>query len=71
MDDAEAESSIVSDPQIMDGLPTIRGTRIPVYVVLEMVEAGLSLEQILIEYPHLTRRQLQAAVHYACQSVTR
>ncbi len=44
---------IVVDPEVMDGVPTIKGTRIPVYVVLEMLEEGLSFEDILREYPSL------------------
>jgi len=56
---------IVVDPEVMDGVPTIKGTRIPVYVVLEMLEEGLSFEDILREYPSLTMEKIKAAIHYA------
>lgn len=56
---------VVSDPEVMDGLPVIRGTRIPVYLILEMFEAGLGIPDILREYPHLNADQVRAAVRYA------
>ncbi|MEK7731358.1 MAG: DUF433 domain-containing protein, partial [Planctomycetota bacterium] len=58
----ERESLVISDPQVMDGLPVIRGTRIAVYLILEMLEAGLTIDQIVTEYPHLTADQVRAAV---------
>jgi uncharacterized protein (DUF433 family) len=61
----ERESLVISDPQVMDGLPVIRGTRIAVYLILEMLEAGLTIDQIVTEYPHLTADQVRAAVRYA------
>jgi uncharacterized protein (DUF433 family) len=63
--DAELDNLIGSNPEVMDGLPVIRGTRIPVYVVLEMLESGLTIDQILVEYPHLTPDQIRAAVRFA------
>ncbi len=54
---------IVSDPEIMDGLPILKGTRIPVYIVLEMLEEGFSFDDILKEYPFLTKDQIRAAIH--------
>ena len=67
----EAESMVISDPQVMDGLPVIRGTRIAVYLILEMLEAGLTIDQIVTEYPHLTADQVRAAVRYARDLVAR
>jgi uncharacterized protein (DUF433 family) len=62
-------SGIESNPEVMDGLPVISGTRVPVYLILEMLESGLSLDAILQEYPHLTLDQLRAAVSYARELV--
>jgi len=59
------------NPEVMDGLPVIAGTRIPVYLILEMLESGLSLDAIREEYPHLTLDQLRAAVSYARELVLR
>lgn len=64
-------SGIEVDPKVMDGLPVIAGTRIPVYLILEMLESGLSLDRILEEFPHLTIDQLRAAVSYACELALR
>ena len=62
-------TGIETDPDVMDGLPVITGTRVPVYVILEMLESGLSLDAIHEEYPHLTMDQLRAAVRHARESV--
>jgi len=56
---------IVVDPEILNGVPVIKGTRIPVCVVLEMLEGGLAFDQILRQYPSLTREDLQAALHFS------
>ncbi|MBI4548021.1 MAG: DUF433 domain-containing protein [Ignavibacteriae bacterium] len=61
---------VVVDPEIMDGLPTLKGTRIPVYLILEMIEDGNSLEDVRKEYPFLTREQIRAAIHYAAERVS-
>lgn len=68
---ATTHAAIISDPEVMDGLPVIRGTRIPVYLILELLEAGLTIEQIRVEYPHLSREQVQAAARYACELASR
>ena len=65
----DEDGFVVVDPEIMDGLPTLRGTRVPVYVILELIEEGHSFEDILLEYPFLTRDQIRAAVHYAAERV--
>ena len=44
---------IVVDMQVMHGKPVIAGTRIPVYVVLNLLAGGFSPEQVLKEYPDL------------------
>lgn len=62
-------NGIEVNQDVMDGLPVIAGTRVPVYLILEMLESGLSLGAILKEYPHLTMDQLRAAVSYARELV--
>lgn len=58
------------NPNIQHGRPCVAGTRIPVYAVLEMVEAGISFEAICNDYyPTLTHDDVQACVHYATQLV--
>jgi len=56
---------IVVDPKVMVGKPVIKGTRIPVYLILELLAAGMSVDDVLGEYPELTREDIQAALEYA------
>ncbi len=63
------ETLIISDPKIMVGKPIIKGTRITVEHILEELANGLTIEQILAEYPHLTREGIQAALRFAAESV--
>jgi uncharacterized protein (DUF433 family) len=62
-------SRIVTNPEILGGKPIIQGTRISVDFVLELFESGLTVEEILVNYPHLTRADLRAAVAFARQAV--
>jgi uncharacterized protein (DUF433 family) len=61
----QASRVIESDPEIMQGTPVFRGTRIPVYLIAEMVEQGASREEILEGYPSLTRDKIDHARVYA------
>ncbi len=58
---------IVSDPSIMHGKPVIIGTRITVELILEKLSAGESVEQILEEYPMLTRDSIHVALDFAAR----
>ncbi|MEW6684623.1 MAG: DUF433 domain-containing protein [Candidatus Edwardsbacteria bacterium] len=58
---------IVVDPNIMLGKPVIRGTRIPVYLILELLSSGCSAEEIIDDYPELQREDVLAAIWYASQ----
>lgn len=62
---AKQEKRIVIDPKIMGGKPVIRGTRIPVYFILELIANGWAIDDIVREYPHLTREDVVAAIKYA------
>ncbi|MBE7500404.1 MAG: DUF433 domain-containing protein [Verrucomicrobiales bacterium] len=53
------------NPRVMIGKPVIRGTRIPVEIILEKLAADLSIEEILEDYPRLTRQDVLAAFAYA------
>jgi len=53
------------DAQIMGGTPVIYGTRIPVYVILELLQADYSIKEIVEEiYPHLTHKQICQTLLY-------
>ncbi|MCB8839577.1 DUF433 domain-containing protein [Aurantimonas sp. VKM B-3413] len=52
---------IVTDPEVMFGKPTIKGTRLTVEHVLRRLAAGWSVEDLLHEHPRLTREDVMAA----------
>lgn len=56
---------ITVDPEIVHGKPAIRGTRITVQVILELLAAGESVEELLREYEELTHDDVLAALEYA------
>lgn len=56
---------ITIDPDICNGRPVVRGTRITAQTVLEFLAAGDSVEDVLEEYPSLTREDVQACLDYA------
>ena len=57
------------NPDIMVGKPVIRGTRITVDLILRKLSQNISIDDILKEYPHLKREDIQAALEYAAESV--
>ena len=56
---------IVVDPKILAGKPVIRGTRLAVEFILELLAAGQSESDILTNYPGLTREDILACLSYA------
>jgi uncharacterized protein (DUF433 family) len=56
---------IVSEPEILRGKPRLKGTRIPVGLVLGYLAAGKSADEIIEEFPGLTREQIAACLDYA------
>ncbi|HMR99450.1 MAG TPA: DUF433 domain-containing protein [Anaerolineales bacterium] len=57
---------IAVDPGILGGKPCVRGTRIPVTMVLELIEDGLTFQQIIEDYyPQLTDDDIKACLEYA------
>ncbi|EKD84652.1 MAG: protein of unknown function DUF433 [uncultured bacterium] len=63
------KSLITQDPKILGGKPIIAGTRISVETILELISSGMEKNEILKEYPFLTKKQIQAAVNYAAKLV--
>lgn len=53
------------NPEIMGGKPVIRGTRIPVEVVLRKLGAGMTVDAILADHPRLTRDDILASQAFA------
>jgi len=53
------------NPKVMVGKPVIRGTRIPVELIVKMLAQGIASEEILKEYPRLEPEDIRAALAYA------
>lgn len=63
------DSRIEIDPKVCGGKPVIRGTRIPISVILDQLATGESWDSLLGGYPELSREDIQAALHYARHSI--
>jgi len=60
---------IAVDPQILVGKPVIRGTRIAVELVIDLLARGYTKEQILDQYDHITDADIQACLGYASETL--
>lgn len=56
---------IEKNPNICGGKPIFKGTRIPIYIVLDLLSAGESIDSILNNYPQLNRKAILEAIKYA------
>ena len=56
------------DPNICFGKPCIRGTRIWVPLILDQLAAGATFEDVVSNYPHLTREDILAAIAYGAEA---
>lgn len=60
------KNRILINPNICHGKPCIAGHRIPVYMVLELIEAGVSFDEIIKNYyPTISKEDISACVEYA------
>ncbi len=64
-----ADDRIGIDPAIMGGMPCIRGTRIPVRMILDYLAEGATLPEILQQYPQLTEEDVRATVAFGAYAV--
>ena len=60
---------IHADPAILLGKPVIRGTRVPVALLLRKLSEGATEDDLLAAYPHLERDDIRAALAYGAASV--
>jgi len=67
----EIADRIVIDPDVMVGKPVIKGTRIPVYLIVEFIANGMTEKEILKEYPQLRKEDIKAALLYASRCIER
>ena len=57
------------NPKVLAGKPVIRGTRIPVYLVLNLLVHGKNINNIVEEYPELEKEDVIAAINYAAENM--
>ena len=55
---------IVKNPQILAGKPTVKGTRISVELITDLLEGGHSQAEIILDYPHITPEDIEACIQY-------
>lgn len=63
------QDRIVVDPRIMVGKPVIRGTRIPVELILRKLAQNVDIDELLQDYPRLTKEDIKAVMRYAHEVV--
>lgn len=62
---------ITMNPKVSFGKPTIRNMRYPVEIMLDLLAAGMSIEEILEDYPDLEREDLLACILFAKEAIRR
>ena len=60
---------ITVDPEQMGGVPCLRGLRIPVATIVDMVADGMTTDEILDAYPDLVAEDIREALHFAAEAV--
>lgn len=65
MNDQQLLQRIVADPKVMVGKPVIKGTRLTVELILNLLAHGATVEEILDEYDGLSRDDIQACLLFA------
>ena len=59
------------NPEILHGKPAIQGTRIPVYIILQLLGVGHTIEEVLHEYPDIRREDVLACLQYGARLAER
>jgi uncharacterized protein (DUF433 family) len=62
---------ITIDPDIVSGAPVFRGTRVPVEALIDNLEAGLSLDEFLENFPTVTREQAMQVLEFSRSALLR
>ena len=55
---------IVKNPRILAGKPTVKGTRISVELITDLLKGGHTEAEIIMDYPHITPEDIEACVQY-------
>lgn len=69
--EVKQHNRIIQDPDILVGKPVVKGTRIPVELILAKLAINPDLNELFQDYPRLTRADVQACLAYAQELVTR
>lgn len=69
MNNKEYKDYIERNPDIIQGKPVIKGTRIGVELLMRKLADGYSVEDLLRSYPHLHKKQILAALEYAADMI--
>lgn len=70
MNEKKLLKRIERNPKIMFGKPVIKGTRLPIDIILEKLAYGYSEKKLLEEYPFITKEDIYAALLYAAKIVS-
>lgn len=62
-------SRITIDPEICHGKPVVRGLRYPVENLLELMSSGMSIQELLLDYPDLEKEDFLACLEYAAKVI--
>jgi uncharacterized protein (DUF433 family) len=65
------DNIVVRDPAIMSGAPVVRGTRVPVVAIFENLADGMSIDEIVRQFPSLTRELVERVLHEASRRFER
>jgi uncharacterized protein (DUF433 family) len=60
---------VIIDSEVLSGKPVIKGTRIPVYLIIELLATGMTEKEILSQYPTLKKQDIKAALLYASKCI--
>ncbi len=60
---------VAVDPQIHHGEPCVKGTRVPVAAIVGSIADGMAIEDVVKEYPQITREAIRAAFAYAAEVI--
>ena len=69
MNEKKLLKRITLDPKIMVGKPVIRGTRLPVDIIVQKVAYGATNDEIVKDYPFITAEDIQACILYAANAL--
>jgi uncharacterized protein (DUF433 family) len=61
----ELKDIITVDPEVLEGQPVFKGTRVPVETLFDHLEAGIALDEFLDDFPSVTKEQAKAALEIA------